>query len=76
MKSKARNPSKLADEVCEAIKILTAHRTSQTYATQWIMAGEVRRHLGVKSEPFEAALRLAIEQRLSLLKNVFGLGIG
>jgi hypothetical protein len=32
VKSKARIPSKLADEICEAIKTLTANRTSHAYA--------------------------------------------
>ena len=58
MKSKARTPSRLADEVGEAIKTLTANRTTHTYATQWIMAGEVERHLGVEGALFEAALEL------------------
>ena len=60
MRSKARSPSRLADELCEAIKTLTAHRTSRAYATQWIMVHTVQRHLGIDDKQVEAAIGLAI----------------
>ena len=63
MRSKARSPSRLADELCEAIKILTAHRTSRTYATQWIMVHTVQRHLGVDDDQIEAAIAFAVKRR-------------
>jgi hypothetical protein len=62
VRSKARSPSRLADELCEAIKTLTAHRTSRAYATQWIMVHTVQRHLGIDDEQIEAAIGLAIER--------------
>ena len=63
MRSKARSPSRLADELCEAIKTLTAHRTSRAYATQWIMVHTVQRHLGIDDDQIEAAIGFAIERR-------------
>jgi hypothetical protein len=62
VRSKARSPSRLADELCEAIKTLTAHRRSRAYATQWIMVHTVQRHLGLDDDQVEAAIGLAIER--------------
>jgi hypothetical protein len=62
VRSKARSPSRLADALCEAIKTLTAHRTSRAYATQWIMVHTVQRHLGIDDDKIEAAIGLAIER--------------
>lgn len=62
MRSKARSPSRLADELCEAIKTLTAHRTSRAYATQWIMVHTVQHHLGIDDEQIEAAIGLAVKR--------------
>jgi hypothetical protein len=62
VRSKARTPSKLADEVCEAIKILTANRTAHSYGAQWIMVATVQHHLGLDDEQVEAALRLATQR--------------
>jgi hypothetical protein len=48
--SSPEEADRLADEVCEAIKILTADRGSHAYAAQWTMQREVGRHLGVDGE--------------------------
>jgi hypothetical protein len=45
-----RSKPDLADRFCEAIKHLTAERTSRTYATQWISVHGVARHLGITEE--------------------------
>ena len=60
MRSKARTPSRLADELCAAIRTLTAHRLTQAHATQWIMLHTVRRHLGFDHDQVEAALQSAL----------------
>jgi hypothetical protein len=42
--SKSRRPQRVAnlvDQICEAVKKLTAHRLSITYAAQWITVGEL-----------------------------------
>lgn len=62
VRSKARTPSKLADEICEAIKLLTAKRTSHSYGAQWIMVATVQHHLGLDDEQVEAALRLGTKR--------------
>jgi hypothetical protein len=70
VRSKARTPSRLANEVCEAIKILTARRTSHSYGAQWIMVATVQHHLGLDDEQVEAALRLATDRgRLNVVGN-------
>ena len=53
VRSQARTPSKLADEVCEAIKLLTAKRTSHSYGAQWIMVAAVQHHLGLDDEQLQ-----------------------
>jgi hypothetical protein len=60
VKSKARSPSRLADDVCGAIKILTANRRSLAYATQWITVNDVQRYLGIDDKQLATALRVAI----------------
>jgi hypothetical protein len=62
VRSKVRTPFKHADEVCEAIKILTTKRTAHSYGAQWIMVATIRHHLGLDDEQVEAALRLATER--------------
>jgi hypothetical protein len=64
VRSKARTPSRIADEICEAVKLLTAKRTSHLYGAQWIMVATVQHHLGLDDEQIEAALRQATERGL------------
>jgi hypothetical protein len=57
---KRRAPD-LADLVREAVKRLTAHRQSRTYAAQWIMVAEVAAALGVDEGAVQTAARKAAD---------------
>jgi hypothetical protein len=50
MPKRPRAKPDVVDRLCDAIKHLTAHRASRSYATQWIALHEVTRHAGVTYE--------------------------
>ena len=49
----------MADQVCEAVKELTAERSSRGHAAQWIMVHDVARHLGISDDEAQEAIRAA-----------------
>ena len=45
-----RSEPDLADRLCDAIKEMTATRTSRGYAVHWIALSEVAQHLGITGD--------------------------
>ncbi len=59
MPAKPKRRRSLADEICEAVKDLTADRASRTYAAQWVMVHDVEKRLGIDDHEVLAAIEQA-----------------
>jgi hypothetical protein len=57
-----RSAPDLADQICDAVKRLTARRQTRTFAAQWIMMHDIAEALGVDESAVQAAARKAAER--------------
>ncbi|HEY1861250.1 MAG TPA: hypothetical protein VGG61_12895, partial [Gemmataceae bacterium] len=57
--TRKRRQRDLADEVCAAIKDLTAERSLHSYSGQWVMVHDIAVRLGISDEQTQEGIRHA-----------------